>query len=221
MAGGLGVWARRGDPERSAAERVDPEAFEGVGDVGRSGEGRAGGTVEGRLGCVGVRSMSDVVGVDGMDRVAMSRITLVTCPDLIFRVRATAGSRRRMLYRPVNRVFAARLYSKRSLKEDPAFLQVLSPLESFTRRLIDSSAAGDAKYGHRDGIQLWSTIPQVAKPTQDVPSMEKARFIDRESQPDVELLHDGFIHEDYPPGTFVEIRRWMVFFSRIIAADIS
>lgn len=49
---------------------MDPEAFEGVGEAGRSGEGSVGGTVNGRLGCVGVRSMSGVVGVDGSDMAA-------------------------------------------------------------------------------------------------------------------------------------------------------
>lgn len=68
---------------------MDPEAFEGVGEAGRSGEGRAGGTVKGRLGCVGVRSMSGVVGVDGSDMAARhtgSRFT--TSHDLasLFRV---------------------------------------------------------------------------------------------------------------------------------------
>lgn len=42
---------------------MDPEAFEKVGDVGRSGEGDSG-PADGRLGCVGVRSTSGVVGVD-------------------------------------------------------------------------------------------------------------------------------------------------------------
>lgn len=102
----------------------------------------------------------------------------------------------------------SRLYSKGASKTD-SVLNVLVPLESFTRRLIDSSAAGDANHKHRDGIKLWSTIPQVAKPTESVPSMEKARFVGEETQAYVEPMGDESLHEDFPPGTFVEIRRWI------------
>ena len=65
MAKSLGVCVRRG--ERSAAERVEAEAFDGVGAAGRRGEESTGGTVDGRVGCVGVRSMSGLVGVDGTE----------------------------------------------------------------------------------------------------------------------------------------------------------
>lgn len=110
-----------------------------------------------------------------------------------------------------NHAFTSRFYSKKALKVDPTFLEVLKPLESFTQRLIDSSAAGDANHRHRDGVQLWSTIPQVEKPHEAVPSMEKARFVGDETLPDILAgpLRGDSMHEDFPPGTFVEIRRWV------------
>ena len=91
-------------------------------------------------------------------------------------------------------------------------MEMLKPLESFTQRLIDSSAAGDANHQHRDGVQLWSTIPQVAKSHEAVPSMEKARFVGEETLHDLQEvpLRGDSMHENFPPGTFVEIRRWIV-----------
>jgi hypothetical protein len=140
VAGEWGVWPRRGDPERSAASRVDPEAFEGVGEVGRSGEESVGGTVDGRLAWVGVRAMSGVVGVEGM----------VCSDEQNYGCQVTwsnISSRRGMLYRRscsllTKSGFPSRFYSKKARKADPTFVEVLKPLESLTRRLFDSSTAG-------------------------------------------------------------------------------
>jgi exoribonuclease II len=103
---------------------------------------------------------------------------------------------------------ASRLYST-SASKTGTVVDVLEPLESFTRRLIDSSAAGDANHKHRDGIKLWSTIPQATRQADAVPSMEKARFVREETQADIEPVHGETLYEGFPPGTFVEIRRWI------------
>jgi hypothetical protein len=40
--------------------------------------------------------------------------------------------------------------------------------------------------------------------------MEKARFVVEETLPDATPLRGDSMREDFPPGTFVEIHRWIV-----------
>lgn len=87
--------------------------------------------------------------------------------------------------------------------------ELVEPLESFTKAMIDTSAKRIKTPSHDNAVDIWSRIPQVDKQAQ-VPSLEKSQFLEETPQEFPHDIDEQFLDSASPhcrPGSFVEVRR--------------
>lgn len=95
-----------------------------------------------------------------------------------------------------------------------AMKELVEPLESFTKNMIETSARRLNTPLHDNAVDIWTKIPQVDKQPQ-IPSLEKSQFLEALPQRDFVRDFDGVLADPASsycrPGTFVELRRYVLF----------